>query len=161
MCHPFMRFLERHAKSLRFVAQSFGDMVQPPQPRESEADVEVFSHSAKAWLPGRVSLLAAPGKITVCYSHEAKPYAKLKALQQAARRDSICIKSPSNWALYIDWYKNAPTFPWAHDTDTARARRAASISARLHRWFEWRTGSRNLGKRQIQICPFTRLAHCR
>jgi len=43
-------------------------------PRESAwlPDVEVFSQSAKAWLPGRVSLLAAPGKITVCYSLEGK-----------------------------------------------------------------------------------------
>eukprot|EP00435_Cladocopium_sp_Y103_P072755 s102_g41.t1 len=62
---------ETHEKNPRFVAQSFGDMVLR-SPRESEADVEVFSQSAKAWLPGRVALLAAPGKITVCYSLEGK-----------------------------------------------------------------------------------------
>lgn len=45
---------------------------QPCRPcRESEADMEVFSQSANAWLPARVSLLAAPGKITVCYSIQA------------------------------------------------------------------------------------------
>ena len=39
---------------------------------QSEADVEVFSRSANAWLPGSVSLLAAPGKITVCYFLQAR-----------------------------------------------------------------------------------------
>jgi len=34
--------------------------------------MEVFSQSANAWLPARVSLLAAPGKITVCYSIQGK-----------------------------------------------------------------------------------------
>lgn len=81
--------MERHEKSPRFVAQNGSKLrrhgaVTGVTTGVSMASVEVFSQSAKAWLPGRVSLLAAPGKITVCYSLEAK----LCAIQHV-RCDSI------------------------------------------------------------------------
>lgn len=138
--------MERHEKSPRFVAQSFGDMVQSPRESAWLPDVEVFSQSAKARLPGRVSLLAAPGKITVCYSLEAlcakhmkhcSKFCKATSLLQAATCQ-MRFNSPLNWA-FRDWSQKKfgstvqRFLEFMTRSDTARARSVASISARLHR----------------------------
>ncbi|CAK9023230.1 Calpain-13 [Durusdinium trenchii] len=44
----------------------------PDVTKESADGVEVFSQTANAWLHAHVSLLAATGKITVCYSIQGK-----------------------------------------------------------------------------------------
>lgn len=139
--------MERHEKSPRFVAQSFGDMVQSPRESAWLPDVEVFSQSAKAWLPGRVSLLAAPGKITVCYSLEAKLCAKhmkhCSKFCKATRSTSCNMSDAIQFALKLGFQRLVPEkkmgskvqrfLEFMTRSDTARARSVASISARLHR----------------------------
>lgn len=104
--------MERHEKSPRFVAQSFGDMVQSPRESAWLPDVEVFSQSAKAWLPGRVSLLAAPGKITVCYSLEAKLCAKhmkhCSKFCKATRSTSCNMSDAIQFALKLGFQRLVP-----------------------------------------------------